>query len=687
MSLYSPSIMSTPEDPFQYLESNSDKTNRFITDQNNKLSSFLKVNPQIQKDLTSNFNYERFSIYRYHHPYYYFTYNPGLLNQSLLMRIHVDSKVEQVVLDPNLWSTDGTVCLTIYSISKNGNYLCYCKSTSGSDWTTIHALDLNTFTPFPEHLEYCKFTSITFTHDELGTFYQQYPKPNTSDLGTDTDVSINPTLKYHIWGSDPTSDRVIYKDPSNPKYMYYTRISHSGNLLFITVSRDCESKNLLFYIPLTDFKLPSEFKIVRLIDYWDAEYSYVHDMDNILILKTNLKAPNHKLIKYDLNDNSCTDLLTKYHLTGYAVMQDAFVSNNYLCIEWLVDVEGKLTIHKMDSTLVKEIQFDQKCVSFAGIYARYDSTVMIVKIYGFSTPGLMYSVNMQNEHVGDYSLLRATEIKMDMSSIKTTKEWVTASDGTKIPMFVTRDISRISRNDPIYLYGYGGFNITLDPYFSMTAAAFIKYCNGIYAVACIRGGGELGEDWHLQGIKMNKKRGLKDFIECAEYLKAHYSNKLFIHGGSNGGLLTAACSQLSPSSFDAAICDVGVLDMLKYHKYTIGLHNINIGHAWISDYGDPDDSEMRAYLKSYSPYHNPNKDIPWLLCCTSSHDDRVSPHHSYKFVANQQCSDKIFLRVELKSGHGQGRSVEKTIKEWTDKFSFLCQVLNIGWHSDKSPIN
>ena len=565
------------EDQFEYLESNTPQTEAFIDAQNDKLSKFLKINPQIQSDLTQNYNYERFSIYRYHHPYYYYTYNPGLLNQSILKRQHVDTKIEEVVLDPNSWSTDGTVSLTNYSISKNGNFLSYCKSASGSDWITIHCMNLKTFDQFPEFLEFCKFTSTTFTHDELGTFYQQYPKPsNTSDLGTETDVSLNPQLKYHIWGTSPESDLLIYKDPENPKYMFSTQINHSGNILFIYVSKDCEPMNLFFHISLVDYKLPKNIKINKLIDTWHAEYSYVHDHNNELILKTNFNAPEHKLIKSNLFEFAHpTDFISTYYdakNVKYAVLQDAFIINNFLCLEWLVDVENKLTIHTINGDFIKQLKFDIPCISFAGIHAKYDSTVMIVKIFGFTAPGSMYLVQMTKDNVGEYTLLKSTNIHINLTSLRTTKEWVPSSDGALIPMFVTRDLNhKLTGNDPVYLYGYGGFNISLDPYFSMTAATFIKYCKGIYAVACIRGGGELGESWHKQGTLYNKKRGFSDFIECSGYLRNKYTKtKLFSHGGSNGGLLTAATAQISPKSFDAVISDVGVMDMLKYHTFTIG---------------------------------------------------------------------------------------------------------------------
>ena len=567
------------EDPFHYLQVDSEQTNQFIDAQNSKFSSFLKFNPKIQSDLKLNYNYERFSVYRYHHPYYYFSYNPGLLNQSILIRQHVETLEQETILDPNAWSEDGTIALSSWTVSKNGNFLCFSKSASGSDWNTIHCMDLRHKSQFPECLEFCKFSSTTFTHDELGTFYQQYPKPVTSssDLGKETDVLLNPTLKYHVWGTTPEKDVVVYKDDEHPKYMYSTEINHAGNLLFIYVSKDCEPQNLFWIVSLEAYTLPvGEIKINKLIDTWHAEYSYVDDNqgnNGTILFKTNFNAPQHKLIQFNISNNSSTDFITKYpNSAGYAVLQDAFVINKVLCLQWMVDVEGKLTLHQLDGAFIKELNFGKDCVSFSGIHAKYYNTVMVVKISGFTLPGSMYLVDMTGAALGEFTLLRDTNIHMDLSSTATKKEWVKASDGTLIPVFITRDESiHTTGNVPVYLYGYGGFNISLDPYFSMIAAGFLKYCKGIHVVACIRGGGELGEEWHKAGIKRNKKRGLKDFIECAEYLKKTYkTNKLFSHGGSNGGLLTAACAQMSPFSFDAVISDVGVMDMLKYHTYTIG---------------------------------------------------------------------------------------------------------------------
>ena len=642
------------------LEQNSEATNKFIDDQNTKFKSFLKFNPQIEQDLTTNYNYERFSVYREYNDYVYYTYNSGLMGQSQLMRKKKDSEETEIILDPNSWSTDGTVALTSYSISKNGSYICYGKSTSGSDWISLFCMDLSTLQHFTPTIEYCKFTSITWTHDECGVFYQQYPKPSTTDLGTETDQSLNPSLKYFNWKTNESS--LIYKDFNHPTWMFSTQMSYDGTICFIYVSRDCEPKNLLFYFSVDSIKDPT---IHILIDTWVAEYSYVYHSGSSFLLKTNCNAPQYKLILF--TNVKSTDVNCSYPGPGFAVLQDAFVVKDKLCIEWLVDVVSKFTIHSLQGQFLNEISLIKNS-SIAQLSSKYHLNTVYLLVNGFTSPGSLFELDVCTFAV---TLVRETKVHLDLSQLETTMEWLTASDSVKVPVFITKLKNVAKSESPVYLYGYGGFNISLNPYFSMIAASFMLKCKGTYAVACIRGGGEFGEEWHEAGIKLNKKRGFMDFIEMAKLLKQQHP-VLFSHGGSNGGLLTAACAQMAPQCFDAVISDVGVMDMLRYHKFTIG-------HAWISDYGDPEDIVMTDYLKSYSPCHNPTKSLPYLLCCTSDHDDRVVPHHSYKFVANQSCSDKIYLRVTRKAGHGAGKPIKMTIKEWADKYSFICQVLQIKW--------
>ncbi|CAG8734047.1 6066_t:CDS:10, partial [Racocetra persica] len=493
----------------------------------------------------------------------------------------------------------------------------------------------------------------------------RYPEPEKSDdKGTETDSNHNQMLYYHKLGTPQSDDILIYKDPSNPEYMCEASVSTDGRYVILKIVKDCDRVNKLWIFDLE--KINQNFDFLKIVDNFDAEFEYITNDETTFYLMTNLNAPRYKVVKYDLSrpDDGFIDII-KEHPADVLSSADAIAETN-LVLVYMHDVKEKVSIHSLSTGKhIKDLPIP--IGSIETVAGRREDTEFFFKFTSYLNPGIIYRYDFSKETLSEY---RTTEVRGFNSDLFETKQvFIESKDKTKIPVFIVspKHID-FNCNNPTLLYGYGGFNFSLAPSFSTSWLNFIKQYNGIVAVANLRGGGEYGEQWHKAGMLHNKQNVFDDFQSVAKWLidnKYTRPEKLAINGGSNGGLLVGACINQAPELFGAAVADVGVMDMLRFHKFTIG-------HAWKSDYGDPDKKEDFEYIYKYSPLHNiqSTKPYPSVLLTTSDHDDR--------YVAKNN-PNPLMIRIETKAGHGRGKPTKKRIDEFTDRYSFIALATGAEW--------
>lgn len=599
---------------------------------------------------------------------YYFYENSGLQNQSVLYRSDSLNSEPVVFLDPNLLSDDGTVALTGTSMSEDGKYMAYTVSRSGSDWTEIFVMDVETGQLLPDHIEWAKFTGADW--DGEGFYYSAYPTP---EKGKEfSNANEYHTIYYHRLGTPQSADKIVYKDNEHPLYFFTPQVFDKGNYLFVYGGGQGLGNSVMF----KDLKSRND-KWTIIEPSQDYEISIVDVKDNKALILTNYNAPRYRVVTADLKNplpENWVDLIPQQEgvITGINL-----VGNDKFILQQEKDASQLATLYDVNGTKIRDIEFPT--LGSAGFSTNDDDDEVFYSFTSFLYPGssFIYDVN-----TGESMLLKSNEIEgFNPEDYITEQVFYTSADGTKVPMFLTykKGTKRDGKN-PTLLYGYGGFNISLTPSFSPYRLFWLEN-GGIYAMANLRGGSEYGEEWHLQGTKMNKQNVFDDFIAAAEYLikeKWTSPDYLAINGGSNGGLLVGATVNQRPELFKVAIPQVGVMDMMRYHLFTIGWN-------WASDYGRSDDSpEMARYLLNYSPLHNIKNDgtpYPAIMVTTADHDDRVVPAHSFKYAAQLQASDtgtapKI-IRIDSKAGHGAGKPVSKTIDEQTDIYSFIMENMGI----------
>eukprot|EP01121_Diplochlamys_sp_Union-15-3_P000526 TRINITY_DN1045_c0_g1_i8.p1 TRINITY_DN1045_c0_g1~~TRINITY_DN1045_c0_g1_i8.p1 ORF type:complete len:657 (-),score=112.36 TRINITY_DN1045_c0_g1_i8:312-2243(-) len=635
-----PSTKSTPvkekygdvevETHFNWLENPSDtEVEAWVKAQNKVFYDYLENNKdreKIKQRMTDMYNYAKYSVPFKRGDNYYFYKNDGLQNQSVLyVQKSLDGEAH-VFIDPNTFSEDGTKSLGQVSFSETGKYVAYNVSTSGSDWQIIEIKATNKDDPrakdLNEKLEWIKFSSTAWTHDDVGFFYCRYPSLSvTSSLGTEVNANKHQKVYYHRLGTPQSQDILIYETPEEPDWLFGVEVSDDGKYFFLTIYKDCDPVNKFYYTVLSDVhldQLKGLIPVNKLIDTFEAEYSYItHDKNNI-IFKTNLKSPKYKVISLNIETKERKDIIPE----GPNVLSyTSCVNHNYLIVCFMENVVDVIQLHSLDGSFIKKIPLNLGSV--ASISSRKQDDMFFYKFVSFLEPGTIYRYDFNMAEESRLSVFRQTEIKgFDASKFQVKQVFYPSKDGTKIPMFiVSKTDLKLDGNNPVLLYGYGGFNYALQPYFSTFKLIWMQNLNGIYAIANIRGGGEFGEDWHKAGVKEKKQNVFDDFCAAAEYLAAEkYTNpkKICINGDSNGGLLVGACINQRPELFGCAVAGVGVMDMLKFHKYTIGA-------AWCSDFGCADNPEDFKYLIKYSPVHNVKKGKPYpaVLLNTADHDDRV----------------------------------------------------------------
>jgi len=686
-------------DPYRWLEDpDSAETTAWVREQNNVTNKFLDTcdtRGSIKGRLTELFNFERYSCpFKRGERYFYFK-NDGLQNQSVLYKQSSLEAPSELLLDPNVLEADGTASLGAYAFSEDGSRLAYGVSKSGSDWQSIYVKNVDDLTDLPDKIDWVKFSGISWTHDHKGFFYSRYPTPSSLESkatdeqkrGTETDAAANQAIYYHLIGQDQSQDVKVFSTPENPAWMMTGEVSDDGHFLLITINDSCDPVNRLFYMPLTNQSLPveSERKVIKLVDNFEALYEYITNEGSEFYFKSNLDAPRYRVIAIDINKperGNWREVIPHHEqdVLNAVVCVDA----NKLITCYMHHVKELIKMYNLEGKEEKA-EFPFPSVgSIGGLSARKKDSEFFYKFTSFLYPGTIFHYDIKQDKQITF---RETDVKgFDADQFVAEQVFYPSKDGTKVPMFIVskKDLPR-DGNNPVLLYGYGGFNISLTPSFAVSRVVFAQHFNGIVAIPNIRGGGEYGEAWHKQGTLGQKQNVFDDFQSAAQFLiHERYTSphKIAIHGGSNGGLLVAACLNQRPDLFGAGVAAVGVLDMLRFHKFTIG-------YAWCSDYGCADKKEDFEYLYKYSPLHNINTAQPYpaVLLTTADHDDRVVPLHSFKYMAElqHQVGNKpeqkapLLIRVEVKAGHGAGKPLSKQIEETSDVFGFIAKNLDIKW--------
>lgn len=661
------------EDPYRWLEDdvreNKDVA-AWVAAQNEVTFGYLKSIPQrevIQKRMTELWNYEKIGAPFKRGGRYYFSRNDGLQNQNVLFRQETLESEPVVLLDPNSWSKDGTVALSGTAFSDDGRYVAYGVQKAGSDWNTWKVMEIESGKVLDDELNWVKFSGAEWTPDSRGFFYARYPEPKE---GAFTALNTNMKVYYHRVGTPQSADVLVYERPDHPDWGFQQSVSEDGHYLIITVWVGTDDRYRIVVKDLTEpYGLPSE-----LISNFDHEYSFVGNDGSTLYFKTNLNAPNRRVIAIDLKKPAQDQWKEIIPETENAMESVGIVGNMFVC-SYLKDAKTQVRLHAIDGSFVREVEFPGIGTA-GGFDGRRKDTDVFYSFSSFALPPTTYRYNMIT---GESKLFRKAEVKFNPDDYETKQVFYTSKDGTKVPMFITHKKGlKLDGSNPTLLYGYGGFNISVTPSFSVGRVTWMEM-GGVYAVANLRGGGEYGERWHKAGTKQNKQNVFDDFISAAEWLIANKytsAKKLAIQGRSNGGLLIGACMTQRPDLFGACLPGVGVMDMLRFHKFTAG-------RFWTDDYGSADVAEEFPALLKYSPYHNLKGGVqyPATLITTADTDDRVVPGHSFKFAAQLQASQSgtapTLIRIETSAGHGAGKPTAKIIEEASDEMAFLVKSLGM----------
>ena len=658
-------------DPYRWLENDtSAQTTAWVEAENKVTNAYLQKIPfrdKLLKRLTELSGYEKIGAPSKHHGKWYFSRNDGLQNQYVIyVKDQLDGEA-RVFLDPNKLSSDGTVALKSLSFSHNGRWAAYAISRSGSDWQEFFVIDLQTGELTNDHIEWAKFSDASWLGD--GFYYSAYDRPTEGKEFSNMNAGMK--IYYHKIGTPQSDDELFFQNPAEPMRFYEIEVNDEETLMYLVESgagagnnlyvRDLRKKNALF---------------IQMTNDMDYLYSPLYNEGDCLYLYTNFGAPKGRIMTANIHQPGVNDWQVLVP-EQQNVLSSASVIGRQLVLTYSQDACDHAFVYDLDGKMRHEVKLPMVgSVEFVG---KETEPECFYTFTSFTQPGTVYRYDMTTNQSTLYS---QPSVKFRLQDYESRQLFFQSKDGTRVPMFITyKKGMKLNGKNPVYLYGYGGFNISLTPYFSASRIPFLEK-GGIYAQVNLRGGNEYGEEWHLAGTKMQKQNVFDDFISAAEYLiREGYTSKerLAIVGGSNGGLLVGACMTQRPDLFKVAIPEVGVMDMLRYHKFTIGWN-------WASDYGTSDDSkEMFEYLKGYSPLHNlkPGTVYPATLVTTADHDDRVVPAHSFKFAATlQECNDgpnPVLIRIDTKAGHGGGKPLAKVLEEQADIYSFILYNMGISW--------
>ncbi|TGV20774.1 S9 family peptidase [Pseudoalteromonas sp. MEBiC 03607] len=655
-------------DPYRWLEDDmSEETAQWVKAENDVTFSYLKNIPyrdELKTTLEKLMNYEKVTAPFKEGEYTYFYKNDGLQNQYVVYRKKGDSEAE-VFLDPNTFSADGTTSMSGLTFTEDGSLAAYQISEGGSDWRKIIVIDTATKQPIEEALVDVKFSGISWFGND-GFYYSSYDKPKGSELSAKTDQH---KVYYHKLGTAQADDQLVYGGTEAQKHRYIGAEVTRDNRYLIIAASTSTSGNKLFIKDLTK----PDSKLVTILDNTDSDTSIIDNDGSKLYLVTNLNAPNMRVVTVDAADPSPENWQDLIPETDHVLSISK--GGDYFFAKYMVDAISQVKQYDKSGKLVRDIRLPGVGTAY-GFSGKHDAETLYYSFTNYTTPGNIYSFNVDS---GQSDVYRKSGAQFNSEQYTSEQVFYTSKDGTKVPMIISyKKGTELNGKNPTILYGYGGFNVSLTPSYSPTVAAWLEH-GGVYAVANIRGGGEYGKEWHVNGTQLKKQNVFDDFIAAAEYLnEKQFSSPdyLAVRGGSNGGLLVGAVMTQRPELFKVALPAVGVLDMLRYHTFTAGA-------GWAYDYGTSEQSkEMFEYLKGYSPVHNVKEGVsyPATLVTTGDHDDRVVPAHSFKFAAELQekgaKQNPYLIRIETNAGHGAGTPTSKIIDQYADIYGFT--LYNMG---------
>jgi prolyl oligopeptidase len=665
-------------DPYRWLEDpDAADTRQWVQDENKITFSYLEKIParqQIKDRMTKLMNYERYSVPFHEGGRYFYSKNDGLQNQNVWFWTDSVAGTPKVLLDPNTLSKDGTVAVSGLAVSHDGKLLAYSISGAGSDWQEWHVRDVATGNDLSDDLKWVKFSGASWSADNKGIFYSRYEEPNQATMMKATNYFQK--LYFHKLGTPQSEDVLVYETPDHKDWQFHGHVTDDGHYLIISISEGTDPKNRVYYKDLTAANAP----VVKLLDAFDASYGFIDNDGPVFWFQTNLNSPRSKVIAIDTRKPEAANWKTiipegKDALDGVNVVADQFIAS------YLKDAHSDIRLYDLKGKFLRNVELPGLGTA-GGFGGKRTDKETFYSYTSFTSPTTIYRYDLTQSKSTVY---RQAKVDFDPTQFETKQVFYTSKDGTKVPMFITAKKGiKLDGTNPTYLYGYGGFDISLAPSFSVANLVWMEM-GGVYAVANLRGGGEYGEDWHLAGTKLHKQNVFDDFIAAAEWLIANkYTStpKLAIGGRSNGGLLVGACLTQRPDLFGATLPGVGVMDMLRFHQFTIGW-------AWKSDYGSSENPEEFKAIYKYSPLHNLKAGVkyPPTLIVTADHDDRVYPAHSFKFAATMQedqaADAPVLIRIETRAGHGAGKPITKSIEELTDEFAFL--VANLGMNANPFP--
>ncbi len=668
-------------DPYRWLEEDvrkSPEVAAWVEAENKVTFAYLKSIPEretIRRRLTELWNYEKFSTPAKAGGRYFFMKNDGLQNQSVLYVMDSLNGTPRALLDPNQWSKDGTVALAGLAISDAGRYLAYAVAEAGSDWQTWRVLAVDGAKVLGDEIKWSKYSGSSWTKDGKGFFYSRYPEPKP---GVEfQSLTLNQKVYYHRVGTSQADDVLVYERPDHPDWNVHGDATEDGRYLVITISKGTAHKYRIAYKDLTEpYGLPTE-----LIDNFENQYTFAGNDGPVFYFQTDLDAPRGRVVAVDVRKPERANWREVIPQAAESLEQVGFVGN-MLVAHYLKDARTQVKMYTTDGGLVREVEFPG-IGSASGFGGKRSQTETFYTFSSFATPPTVYRYNLIT---GKSSVFRQAQVKFNPADYEVKQVFYQSKDGTRVPMFLSyKKGIKLDGSNPTLLYGYGGFSIPLTPAFSVSRVAWMEM-GGVFAQANLRGGSEYGEEWHLAGTKLHKQNVFDDFIAAAQWLiDRHYTRpeKLAIQGGSNGGLLVGAVETQRPELFGACLPAVGVMDMLRFQKFTAG-------RFWVDDYGSSDNPEEFKALRAYSPYHNIKKGTryPATLVTTADTDDRVVPGHSFKFAAALQYAQAgdapVLIRIETRAGHGAGKPTAKMIEEVADQWAFLVKNLKMELPNGKA---
>ena len=659
-------------DPYRWLEDDaSEATAAWVEAENAVTFDYLAQIPfrdAIRRRLTEIWNYPKAGAPTKHGDWWYYFYNDGLQNQSVLYRTQELGAEGEIFLDPNALSDDGTMALSNLTFSEDGAYMAYSTAASGSDWVVIRVMRTADGSLTDDTIEWVKFSGATWAPDSKGFYYSAYDAPKAGVYSSQNQFQ---KVYYHALGTPQSQDKLIYSDPQHPLRYFHGWPSDDGKWIFVTGSEGTSGTEIYFRAVGA-----AQFKV--LLPGFDSDYDIVDCIDDKLYVLTNRDASNYALLAVDLKSGAQTTVIPEH---AKNLLGSVASAGGYFFATYLEDAQSQVYQYTLDGTLVRKVELPA-IGTVSGFGGKKEDTELYYSLVNYTAPATIYRYDIAS---GESTLYKAPEVAFDPERFVTEQVFYPSKDGTLVPMFIShRKDMQLNGQNPCYLYAYGGFQINMTPGFNPSAILLMEQ-GGIYCVANLRGGSEYGEAWHKAGMLENKQNVFDDFIAAAEYLIANRytsTEKLAIAGGSNGGLLVGACETQRPDLYAVCFPAVGVMDMLRYHKFTIGW-------GWAVEYGSSEDEEQFNYIYKYSPLHNIREGVayPATLVTTADHDDRVVPAHSFKFAAQlQHCQAgdaPVLIRIESKAGHGAGKPTSKRIEEAADCYAFFFQNIGVPYKAVK----